>query len=126
MKKPYRDLFIWQASVDLAVSVIALTDEFPARQRYVLIDQMQRAAVSVPSNIAEGKGRISQRELRHFLATARGSLYELDTQLEIATRAGLLEPRHHAGLKSTSRKSVPASTTSSTASNGPLCSCVAL
>ena len=92
MKKPYRDLFIWQASVDLAVDVIELTNYFPQRQRYVLIDQMQRAAVSVPSNIAEGKGRVSPRELRHFLATARGSLYELDTQIEIARRAGLLSP----------------------------------
>lgn len=71
---------------------MALTNAFPPRQRYILVDQMQRAAVSVPSNIAEGKGRISQRELRHFLATARGSLYELDTQLEIAARAGLLDP----------------------------------
>jgi four helix bundle protein len=91
MKKPYRDLFIWRASVDLAVQIIALTEKFPQRQRYVLADQMQRAAVSVPSNIAEGKGRHTSRELRHFLATARGSLYELDTQLEIARHAGLLE-----------------------------------
>lgn len=91
MKKPYRDLFIWQASVDLAVDIAALTDDFPARQRFVLVDQMQRAAISVPSNIAEGKGRLSPRELRHFLGTARGSLYELDTQIEIALRTGLID-----------------------------------
>lgn len=95
MKKPYRDLFIWSASVDLAVRVIACTNEFPAQQRWVLVEQIQRAAVSVPSNIAEGKGRLSSRELRHFLGNARGSLYELDTQLEIAARAGLLDRDRH-------------------------------
>jgi four helix bundle protein len=91
MSKSFRDLYIWQASVDLAVDVINVTNEFPRQQRWVLVEQMQRAAVSVPSNIAEGRGRISQRELRHFLGIARGSLYELDTQFEIARRIGLLD-----------------------------------
>jgi four helix bundle protein len=90
MKKSYRDLFIWQRSVDLAVQVIECTRGFPQQQRYVLVDQMQRCAVSVASNIAEGKGRLSPKELRQFLAIARGSLFELETQMEIATRVGLL------------------------------------
>jgi four helix bundle protein len=90
MKKSYRDLYIWQASVDLAARIIELTDAFPMRQRYVLAQQMQRAAISVPSNIAEGKGRLSPKELRHFLATARGSLFELESQIEIARRTGLI------------------------------------
>lgn len=98
MKKSYRDLFIWQASVDLAVEVIALTSAFPHRQ-LVLVDQMVRAAVSVPSNIAEGKGRLSPKELRHYVAIARGSLFELATQLEIATRAGLLPPERRIALQ---------------------------
>ncbi|HYH06968.1 MAG TPA: four helix bundle protein [Thermoanaerobaculia bacterium] len=92
MSKSFRDLYIWQAAVELAVDVINITNEFPRQQRWVLVEQMQRAAVSVPSNIAEGRGRNSQRELRHFLGIARGSLYELDTQLEIALRIGLLTP----------------------------------
>jgi four helix bundle protein len=89
MKKSYRDLFIWQASVDLAVHVIELTDGF-SYKRLSLADQLQRAAISVPSNIAEGQGRLTKRDQRHFLSTARGSLHELDTQLEIALRVGLI------------------------------------
>jgi four helix bundle protein len=99
MKRSYRDLFIWQSAVDLAVRVIELSDEFPQRQRRVLVEQMQRCAVSVPSNIAEGKGRLSQKELRHFLAIARGSLSELDTQLEIARRVGLIKDDIHIQLE---------------------------
>jgi four helix bundle protein len=98
MKRSYRDLFIWQSAVDVATRVIAVTDEFPLRQRRVLVEQMQRCAVSVPSNIAEGKGRLSQRELRQYLAIARGSLFELETQLEIARRVGLLNEDCHADL----------------------------
>jgi four helix bundle protein len=98
MKKPYRDLFIWQASVDLAVDVVGLARGFPQGQRFVLGDQMQRAAISVPSNIAEGKGRLSPREFRHFLGTARGSLYELDTHVEIAVRSGFLNLELRSGF----------------------------
>lgn len=96
--KSFRDLYIWQAAVDLAVNVIALTNEFPVRQQRILVEQMQRAAVSVPSNVAEGKGRLSQRELRQFLGIARGSLFELGTQIEIAARIGLLDAGKRAML----------------------------
>jgi four helix bundle protein len=99
MKRSYRDLFIWQASVELAVIVVALTRDFPRDQRFILTDQMQRSAVSVSSNIAEGKGRLSQRELRHFLGVARGSLFELDTQIEIAARVGLVNQERRADLE---------------------------
>lgn len=95
MKHSYRDLYIWQASVDLAVRVLSLTREPSLRRNFALVDQMQRASISVPSNIAEGKGRLSPKEFRHFLGNARGSLFELATQLEIATRAGYIAPSIH-------------------------------
>lgn len=89
MKKSFRSLFVWQASVELAVRIIALSDKLAARRRFAIADQLTRAALSVPSNIAEGQGRATTRDRRHFLVQARGSLYELETQLEIVTRAKL-------------------------------------
>jgi four helix bundle protein len=89
MKKSYRQLFVWQASVDLAVRMIALADRLIAKKRFALADQLVRAACSVPNNIAEGEGRLTTADRRHYLAQARGSLYELETQLEILTRARL-------------------------------------
>ena len=91
MTKSYRELFIWQRAVDLAVLIATTTETFSSRQRWILVAQMQRSANSVPSNIAEGKGRLSPKELRQFLAIARGSLYELATQVEIARRLNLLD-----------------------------------
>jgi len=69
--------------------MIALADRLVARRRFAIADQLVRAAISVPSNIAEGQGRSSTRDRRHYLIQARGSLYELETQLEIAIRARL-------------------------------------
>jgi four helix bundle protein len=89
MKKSFRQLFVWEASVELAVRMIALADQLIARKRFALADQLVRAACSVPNNIAEGQGRATTRDRRHFLVQARGSLYELDTQLEILKRARL-------------------------------------
>jgi four helix bundle protein len=89
MKNSIRKLFVWEASVDLAVRMIALADKLIARRRFALADQIVRAACSVPNNIAEGQGRSSTRDRRHFLVQARGSLYELETQLEILKRAHL-------------------------------------
>ncbi|HJW95376.1 MAG TPA: four helix bundle protein [Thermoanaerobaculia bacterium] len=103
MKRSYRTLFIWHASVDIAARVLELTDAFPY-QRRSLSDQLQRAAISVPSNIAEGQGRITDREERHFLSIARGSLHELDTQLEIAVRAGLVTAAHREELMGPGRQ----------------------
>ncbi|HYC61393.1 MAG TPA: four helix bundle protein [Thermoanaerobaculia bacterium] len=87
MKKSYRNLFVWQASVDLAVRMIALADRLIVRKRFAIADQLVRASCSVANNIAEGQGRSSTRDRRHYLVQARGSLYEVETQLEILTRA---------------------------------------
>jgi four helix bundle protein len=88
MRGTYRDLEVWQAAMELAVRVYRLTAVFPKEERYGLTSQMRRAAVSVPSNIAEGKGRSSDRELVQFLCHSRGSLFEIETQLAIGEKLG--------------------------------------
>ncbi|MGA7078316.1 MAG: four helix bundle protein [Terriglobales bacterium] len=82
----FQDLRIWQDSMDLTVEIYRVTSDFPKHETYGLISQMRRAAVSVPSNIAEGKGHRSDPEFVRFLFHARGSLLELQTQLRIAQR----------------------------------------
>jgi four helix bundle protein len=82
----FRDLRVWQASMDLVEDVYRVTQIFPHRETYGLAQQMQRAAVPVPSNIAEGQARDHLREYLHHLSMAQGSLAELETQLEIACR----------------------------------------
>jgi four helix bundle protein len=88
MSGTYRDLEVWQSAMELAVRVYRLTALFPKEERYGLTSQMRRAAVSVPSNIAEGKGRSSDKELIQFLCHSRGSLFELETQLAIGEQLG--------------------------------------
>jgi four helix bundle protein len=82
----FQDLRIWQESMDLTVEIYRATSDFPRHETYGLISQMRRAAVSVPSNIAEGKGHRSDPEFVRFLFHARGSLLELQTQLLLARR----------------------------------------
>ena len=84
----YRELIVWQKSMDLVDRVYDFAAEFPAAEKFGLWSQATRAAVSIPSNIAEGSGRSSAKDCVHFLSIARGSLYELMTQLEIAERRG--------------------------------------
>jgi len=86
--KSYRDLLVWQKGMALARHVYAVTRAFPADERFGLSAQMRRAAVSVPSNIAEGQARHGAREFVHFLSHAEGSLAELDTQLMLAVDLG--------------------------------------
>jgi four helix bundle protein len=88
MSGTYKDLEVWQSAMELAVQVYRLTAMFPKEERYGLTSQMRRAAVSVPSNIAEGKGRSSDKELIQFLCHSRGSLFEIETQLEIGEQLG--------------------------------------
>ena len=84
MAQSFRKLLVWQRSMQLTVAVYQLTREFPREEIYGLTSQIRRAAVSIPSNIAEGHGRLSGGEYRQFLGIARGSNFELQTQLEIA------------------------------------------
>ena len=87
----YRELKVWQKAVDLAIEIYCLVKQLPKEETYALSDQMRRAAVSVPSNIAEGHGRDSSKEFVRFLSMSRGSLRELATQLEISYRIHYIE-----------------------------------
>jgi len=82
----YQNLVVWQKAMDLVIAVYSLTLQFPESEKYGLIAQMRRSAVSIPSNIAEGKRRGSQKDFRRFLLIAFGSGAELETQLAIAQR----------------------------------------
>ena len=82
--KSFRELVVWQRSIQLATAIYRVTSSFPKDELYGLTSQIRRSAVSVPSNIAEGQGRLSTGEFRQFLGIARGSNFELQTQLEIA------------------------------------------
>lgn len=84
MARGFRDLLVWQKSMQLAVAVYRTTQEFPREEVYGIPSQIRRSVISIPSNIAEGHGRLSAKEFRQFLAIARGSTYELQTQLELA------------------------------------------
>lgn len=87
----YRDLVAWQEAMEIAVSVYGLVSRLPAEERFGLAQQIRRAAASIPSNIAEGHARGATRDFTRFLSIARGSMAEVETQLELAVRLGLLE-----------------------------------
>lgn len=82
----YKDLIVWQRAMDLVKAIYELTEKFPKSEIYGLMSQMRRCAVSIPSNIAEGRRRGSQKDYRQFLIIAYGSGAELETQIEIAKR----------------------------------------
>lgn len=90
MKRAHKRLDVWQESMSLATDVYKLTELFPRSEVYGLVSQVRRAAVSVPSNIAEGAARYSDKEFSQFLNIAGGSLSELDTQIEISLNLGYL------------------------------------
>lgn len=96
MEKPHRKLMAWQKAVELATLVYRATESFPRQEQFGISSQMRRAAVSVPSNIAEGAARKGVKEFAQFLNISRGSLSELDTQVEIAFQTELLaEPQRN-------------------------------
>ncbi|MGC2273022.1 MAG: four helix bundle protein [Candidatus Sulfotelmatobacter sp.] len=90
MARHYKDLIAWQKSMDLVSALYDTTESFPRRETYSLTDQMRRAAVSVPSNIAEGQAHYTDREFRYFLRRSRGSVAELETQVMIARQRNYL------------------------------------
>jgi four helix bundle protein len=98
MAQHYKDLIAWQKAMDLVSVLYDATEAFPKREIYSLTNQMRRAAVSVPSNIAEGQAHYSNREFRHFLRHSRGSLAELETQVLIAQRRNYLSESQAAEL----------------------------
>jgi len=86
MVKPHKKLDVWKLSTDLVVEIYNITKQLPKDENYNLVSQMKRAAISIPSNIAEGAARNTKKEFINFLHIAQGSLSELDTHLEIAER----------------------------------------
>ena len=86
----FKDLQVWQVAMQLAYAIYGATQGFPKDELYGIVAQMRRSAVSIPSNIAEGKGRTTKKELIHFLCHSRGSNYELQTQILIAEHLGFL------------------------------------
>jgi four helix bundle protein len=92
MKKPHRELTVWQKSVDFIIHVYELTEKFPKSELYSLTSQLRRASISIASNIAEGAARRSPREFLQFLTIARGSISEIGTHLEIVGRLGYALP----------------------------------
>lgn len=88
MSHGYKDLVVWQVSMDLVTLCYSICSGFPESEKYVLTSQLLRSAISIPSNIAEGKARRSEKEYHHHLSIAYGSLAELETQLQISFRLG--------------------------------------
>jgi four helix bundle protein len=99
--RSYRDLLIWQKGMALAKQVYGMTRAFPGDERFGLTAQMRRAAVSVPSNIAEGQARRGRKEFVQFLSHAEGSLAELDTQLMLGVELGYCRPSDAQGSAAT-------------------------
>ena len=91
MVQSYRDLVAWNKAMDLVTEIYRVTHNFPKEELFGLTSQLRRAAVSIPSNIAEGKGRLSKGEFRQFLGNARRSLAEVETQLIIAQKISYLD-----------------------------------
>ena len=89
--KSYQELIVWQKAMDLVVNVYQITKGFPREETYGLTNQIRRAAVSIPSNIAEGQGRNTAKEFQRFLAVAYGSLQETETQLMLSRRLGYID-----------------------------------
>ncbi len=100
----YQDLLVWQLSMDLTEAIYRLTGGFPAEERYGLASQMRRAAVSIPSNLAEGSRRRNQNEWRQFIHIAYGSVAELETQMLLAKRLFPGNDQHLDSLETSVRR----------------------
>src|SRR3989304_222393 len=104
MEKPHKQLDAWKLSMDLVIDVYRQTDSFPNREKYGLIDQIRRATISIPSNIAEGAARHTKKEFINYLHIAQGSLSELDTQVELAARLNYLDGKSQNALDEKMRR----------------------
>ena len=104
MSSSYRDLRVWQQGMDLAEEVYLATAGFPKQEMYGLTSQLRRSAVSIPSNIAEGKGRNTDRDFLNFLFHARGSLMELETQIMLSARLRFLSQQQADALLNATTK----------------------
>lgn len=102
--KGYEQLNVWQKAMDLTVEIYGLTKHFPKEELYGITNQMRRAAVSIPSNIAEGHSRNSQKEFLKFLSIAKGSNAELFTQLLICERVGYISSSNIKPIKQLSQE----------------------
>jgi four helix bundle protein len=91
MVRSYKDLTVWQKSMDLVEEIYRIAKLLPSEERYALSDQMRRAAVSIPSNIAEGNARGSKKDYANFLTIAKGSCAELETQCQICVRLNYIK-----------------------------------
>lgn len=91
-QKRYQELIVWQKAMELSKAIYRVTKSFPDDERFGLTSQLRRASVSIPSNIAEGQGRLTVGEFRQFLGTARGSVFELETQVQLASELGYIPP----------------------------------
>lgn len=95
MIKSYKDLIVWQKSMDVVEEIYSLTEKLPQKEQYGLVSQMRRSAISIPSNIAEGYGRNTTGNNVQFLSVSKGSLLELETQLELCKRLKYLNENEH-------------------------------
>lgn len=96
--KCYRDLTVWREGIDIVTEIYAISKTFPSEERYALCDQIRRASVSVPANIAEGHARSSRKEFLHFLSISLGSLAEVETHLTIANKLSYLSKNKMEGV----------------------------
>ena len=97
--KNYKELAVWQQSRELVGAVYRLIEQLPREEQFALGNQLRRAVVSIPSNIAEGFGRDSHKDFARFLVQSRGSLFEVGTQLEVAERLGYIQMTDSIGLQ---------------------------
>ncbi len=97
--RSFRDLRVWQAAQHLCVDIYKATSNFPTNEQFGLTSQVRRAAVSIPSNIAEGFGRRGAKEKSQFYHHSLGSLFEIDTQLELASRLGFVQQESYDSLR---------------------------
>ena len=94
-KRPHRNLDVWKKSMHFVKEIYQATEKFPKSEIYGLISQMRRAAVSIPSNLAEGAARKGKKEFKQFLHIAQGSISELDTQIELAMMLNYVDKNVH-------------------------------